>query len=146
MKISTKVEFGIIALADIAIHSEGGNVVSAAEISARENISQKYLEQILVTLKQAGFIKGLKGSRGGYKLSKSCEKITFFDILNALDNNILSNDNDIEEESGLRASVNSCIWEELSSLMSGFTKSMTLEQFIELHKSGKAKPEPMYYI
>ena len=146
MKISTKVEFGIIALADIAINSDDGSIVSAAEISHRQNISQKYLEQILVTLKQAGFIKGIKGSRGGYKLAKDSGSITFFDILNALDNNILSNDLDIEEDSGLRSSVNNCIWEELSSRMSTFTKSMTLEQFIDIHKNGLPKQEPMYYI
>ena len=146
MKISTKVEFGIVALADIAINSADGSIVSAAEISARQNISQKYLEQILVTLKQGGFIKGIKGSRGGYKLAKSSSSITFFDILNALDNNILSNDIDEEDDNGIRGSVNSCIWEELSERMRSFTKSMTLEEFINIHKNGPAKQEPMYYI
>ena len=146
MKVSTKVEFGIVALADIAMNSADGSIVSAAEISARQNISQKYLEQILVTLKQGGFIKGIKGSRGGYKLAKSCSSITFFDILNALDNNILSNDIDEEDDNGIRGSVNSCIWEELSERMRSFTKSMTLEEFINIHKNGPAKQEPMYYI
>ena len=146
MKISTKVEFGIVALADIAINSADGSIVSAAEISARQNISQKYLEQILVTLKQGGFIKGIKGSRGGYKLAKSSSSITFFDILNALDNNILSNDIDEEDDNGIRGSVNSCIWEELGERMRSFTKAMTLEEFIEIHKSSEVKEEPMYYI
>ena len=48
MKISTKVECGIIALIDIAIHSENGEAVAVSSISKRQNISVKYLEQILV--------------------------------------------------------------------------------------------------
>ena len=52
MKISTKVECGIIALIDIAIHSENGEAVAVSSISKRQNISVKYLEQILVALRQ----------------------------------------------------------------------------------------------
>lgn len=51
MKISTKVECGIIALIDIAIHSENGEAVAVSSISKRQNISVKYLEQILVALR-----------------------------------------------------------------------------------------------
>lgn len=61
MKISTKVECGIIALIDIAIHSENGEAVAVSSISKRQNISVKYLEQILVALRQAHLIRGIKG-------------------------------------------------------------------------------------
>ena len=47
MKVSTRVEYGMLALADIAIHSEGGGSVSAPDIAERQDISRKYLEQIL---------------------------------------------------------------------------------------------------
>lgn len=61
MKISTKVECGIIALIDIAIHSENGEAVAVSSISKRQNISVKYLEQILVALRQTHLIRGIKG-------------------------------------------------------------------------------------
>ena len=57
MKVSTRVEYGIIALVDIALYSENGNSVSTIDISKREGISKKYLEQIFPLLKMAGFIK-----------------------------------------------------------------------------------------
>ena len=150
MKISTKVEFGIIALADIAIYSENGNAVSSADISKREDISQKYLEQILVTLRQAGFIRGQKGSRGGYTLARRASKIYFSEILNGLDNSILADtySADDDNESGLRSAVSSCIWDKLNGFMREYTSGMTLEDLIEKYRKDSADEaaETMYYI
>ncbi|MBR1724760.1 MAG: Rrf2 family transcriptional regulator [Ruminococcus sp.] len=148
MKISCKVEFGVIALADIAIYSEGGGTVSSGEISQRQNISQKYLEQILVALRQAGFIRGQKGSRGGYSLARRAESIYFTDILNALDNTILADSytpgEDIEE---LRDLVNGCVWEKLNRLLRGFADTMTLADLVEKYKTESGSGgEYMYYI
>ena len=70
MKISTKVECGIIALIDIAIHSENGEAVAVSSISKRQNISVKYLEQILVALRQTHLIRGIKGFKGGYVVGR----------------------------------------------------------------------------
>ena len=150
MKISTKVEFGIVALADIAIYSENGDTVSSADISRRQNISQKYLEQILVALRQAGFTRGQKGSRGGYTLARPASGITFAEILDGLDNNILADTyiNDDGSSGDLRETVNCCIWEKLNGYMREFTAKMTLADFIELHRSdsGESEGEFMYYI
>lgn len=91
LKISTKVEFGIIAVIDIASHSLNGNAVTTPEIAKRQNISKKYLEQILSSLSSAGLVRGQKGSNGGYVIAKGLKEITFKDIINALDANVLSN-------------------------------------------------------
>ena len=76
MKISTKVECGIIAIADIAMNSENGETVTVYSVAERRGLSGKYLEQVLTSLRQARLIKGIKGSRGGYILNKKPEKIT----------------------------------------------------------------------
>ena len=134
MKVSTRVEFGIIALADIAIYSENGGTVSSADIAARQNISQKYLEQIITALRQGGFVKGQKGSRGGYYLSRPADKIYLSDILNALDNNILADvyeTYDIQEDGVLRSSVNICLWDKMNSYLRRFTEQMTLADLID---------------
>ena len=89
MKVSTRVEYGMLALTDIALHSENGSSVSAPDIAERQGISQKYLEQILTHLKQAGLIRAQKGLRGGYALTRPAGKIRLSEILNALDNSIL---------------------------------------------------------
>ena len=132
MKISTRVEYGLIALTDIAMNCTDGCSVSSSEISERQNISQKYLEQIIIALRQGGFVKGQKGSRGGYSLSRPADMIYLSDILNALDNNILADvSEDCESQTGgLRSSVNVCLWDKINSYMRSFTEQMTLADLI----------------
>ena len=96
MKINTKVELGIVALTDIAVHSENGESVRSSDIADRQNISQKYLEQILLGLRQGKFVKAQKGIHGGYQLSRPADRIMLCDILNTLDNNILANDSNAD--------------------------------------------------
>lgn len=90
MKVPMKVQLGIMAMIDIATNSQGGRVVTTTSISKRQNISPKYLEQILPALRLAMLIRSQKGSNGGYIITKPCNQITLKDIINALDPNILS--------------------------------------------------------
>ena len=150
MKISTRVEYGLLALTDIAINSEDGRAVSSAEIAERQNISQKYLEQIMLGLRQGGFVKGQKGSRGGYQLSRPASKISLSEILNALDNTILADsyEADYTITNEIRESVNNCLWSKLNGYMRCFTQQMTLSDLIKECKSpsGENDSYHMYYI
>ena len=129
MKVSTRVEYGMLALTDIALHSENGSSVSAPDIAERQGISQKYLEQILTHLKQAGLIRAQKGLRGGYALTRPADRIRLSEILNALDNSILE-----EMETGnsgsLRDAVNACLWQKMNRMMTDFAGSKTLAEFL----------------
>lgn len=150
MKISTRVELGIVALADIAINSENGDTVSSSEIAARQGISQKYLEQIIVGLRQGGFVKGHKGLGGGYKLARPANRINLSEILNALDNTILADTYEDEEDKSntIRSSVNNCLWDKFNGYMRRFSEQMTLEDLIKECK-GKSEDKDkyiMYYI
>lgn len=149
MKISSKVECGIIALVDIAINSKDGKVVSIADISGRQNISAKYLEQILIALKQANLIRGQKGSRGGYMLARPANKITFNEVINALDVTILCDTyiDDFQDDAGFKSTINDCLWEKITAYMKSFTAKITLadvaEQCQYAHSESNAY---MYYI
>ncbi len=133
MKVSTRVEYGMLALTDIALYSEDGSSVSAPEIAERENISPKYLEQILIQMKQAGLIRARKGLRGGYMLSRPADRIRLSEILNALDSSILEEMNSGEngEERTLRSTVNDCVWMRLNSSIMEFAESRTLWDIIQ---------------
>ncbi len=133
MKVSTRVEYGMLALTDIALYSENGSSVSAPEIAERQNISHKYLEQILTHLKQAGLIRAQKGLRGGYTLTRTADKISIAEILNALDSDILDKMNNTgnETERNLRNAVNACLWEEMNRLLIEFAERKTLSDFIQ---------------
>ncbi len=133
MKVSTKVEYGVLALADIALYSENGQSVSAVEISKRQGISKKYLEQILPLLRQAGLIRAHKGLRGGYTLSCCAESVTLSDILNALDYSILEEmeESSDQREGCLRNAVNACVWTRMNHIMSDYARGLTLSAFVE---------------
>ena len=129
MKVSTRVEYGMLALTDIALHSENGSSVSAPDIAERQGISQKYLEQILTHLKQAGLIRAQKGLRGGYALTRPAGKIRLSEILNALDNSILQ-ETGTGNSGTLRDAVNVCLWQKMNHQMISFAESKTLSEFL----------------
>lgn len=149
MKISTKVEFGIIAVIDIAIHSNNNEAVTIYSISQRQNISNKYLEQILTTLRQAHIIRGLKGSRGGYVLTKPAESITFKDIIDALDITVLS-DVDFSSQNGsvLIDTINDNLWDKMTAYIQNFAENITLADIIEQYNKSieESSQHLMYYI
>ena len=146
MKVSTRVEYGLIALTDIVLHSENGQSVSGPEISQRQNISQKYLEQILLLLRQAGFITAQKGLRGGYTLSRSPSEINLTDVLNALDNNILAGMDEGNEEDGLRCVINRNFWGKINSNLTRYTDNLKLSDFAEGCKESYSGNWDMYVI
>ncbi len=87
MKISTQSRYGLRALFDIAYHSAGMST-QVKDISARQAISPRYIEQIFQKLKRAGIIKSIRGPSGGYYLARSPEEIRVGDVIRATEGNI----------------------------------------------------------
>ena len=76
MKLSTKGRYGLRALLDLAVH-QGNGTVSIQSIAERQNISERYLEQLIAKLKKAGLVSSIRGAGGGYRLAKDAEDISF---------------------------------------------------------------------
>jgi Rrf2 family protein len=79
MKLTTKTRYGARLLIDLAQHQNNG-VVTMSEISMRQHISVKYLEQIIRPLKKAKMVKSTRGPKGGHMLAKKPEQITLGDV------------------------------------------------------------------
>jgi len=77
----------MVALADLAIQPEGG-LVSLAEISARQDISLPYLEQLFVKLRRAGLVESVRGPGGGYRLTRTPAEIRISDVMGAVDETV----------------------------------------------------------
>jgi len=84
MKLTTKSEYSILALIYIARH-KNENFVKIKDICSRYNISKKYLDQLLFTLKQNRILKTRRGATGGYKLAVSPGKLTLAQIIRIMD-------------------------------------------------------------
>lgn len=87
MKLSTKGRYGLRALIDLVQYGEQ-EAVSIQSISARQQISDSYLEQLVRKLKKAGLVTSVRGAQGGYRLARPAEEISVGDVLRALEGSI----------------------------------------------------------
>ncbi len=87
MKISTKGRYGVRLMIDLAIHNTG-EAVKLKDISIRQEISEKYLEQIVASLNKAGFVRSIRGAQGGYVLAKDPQHITVGDVLRTIEGSL----------------------------------------------------------
>ena len=84
MKLSTKGRYAVSALFDLALNANG-NLVSAREISKRQQIPLSYLEQLLLKLKNAALVKVVRGPAGGYTLARKPKQLSIGEIIRAVE-------------------------------------------------------------
>jgi len=84
MKLSTRSRYGTKLMVDLAQHVDQGPV-PIYDIAKRQDISVKYLEQLIIPLKKAKYIKSVRGPKGGHMLAKALEEVTIGDIVRLLE-------------------------------------------------------------
>jgi Rrf2 family protein len=85
VELSCKTEYAILALLELAFHYQSGEPLQIRQIAAQQNIPDRYLEQLLASLRRGGFVKSQRGSRGGYLLARDPRKINLLDVLACLE-------------------------------------------------------------
>ena len=85
MKISAKGRYGLAAMTYLARNYASGSPVTIVSISEKLGISKIYLEQVFSLLKRARLVNSIKGSQGGYQLSRAPREITPYDILSSIE-------------------------------------------------------------
>lgn len=89
MKISTKGDYGIRALIELSHHFGEARPTQSGEIAARQKIPESYLEQLLTTLRRAGFIRSVRGPLGGHALVRTPADIRVSEVIEALEGSIM---------------------------------------------------------
>lgn len=87
MKISTRGRYALRVMTDLAEHTNGG-YIPLKDVAERQEISQKYLESIMLELSKAGLVDGRHGKGGGYKLNRPPESYTVLEILNVTEGSL----------------------------------------------------------
>ena len=85
MKMSTKGQYALEVVVDLALHSGSGSLVSLKNIADRRCLSEKYLERIARALKKQGVLKSVRGAYGGYCLVKSPDELSVKEVLTAVE-------------------------------------------------------------
>ena len=132
MKISTKGRYALRVMIDIAINSKG-EYVSVKDIANRQEISKKYLEQIMTMLVKSGLIETTRGNIGGYKLTKTPKEYAIGDILRATEGNLAPLDCLVNNSSCSRKE--NCktysFWAGLDNVINEYIDNKTLEDLIK---------------
>lgn len=132
MKISTKGRYALMIMIDLATN-DNGNFISLKDIAKRQQISMKYLEQIVSLLNKAGYLQTARGNNGGYKLSKKPEDYTVGDILRASEGDLapivcLTEEGECEKKHNCNTYP---FWEGLDKVINDYVDSKTLADFID---------------
>lgn len=133
MKISTKGRYALRMLLDLALHQSDG-FVALKDIAERQDISKKYLEQIVPLLNKSNLLKTNRGYQGGYMLSKPPEQYTVGEILRITEGNLCP-------VACLQYEVNDCpragecltlgVWQGLYKAITDYLDSVTLQDIID---------------
>ena len=133
MKISTKGRYALRLMLDLATYNTG-EPVSIKDIAKRQQISEKYLEQIIALLNKAGFVRSIRGAQGGYMLKKEPKDYTVGMILRQTEGDLapVSCVGDEGMECDRRAEcVTVRIYEKINDAINGVVDSITLADLLE---------------
>lgn len=135
MKISTKGRYALRLMLDLAIY-DTGDPVSLKDIAKRQEISEKYLEQIISVLNKAGFVRSIRGANGGYVLRRHPDEYTVGDILRLTEGS-LSPVACVGSESEECVRSNDCVtvlvWEKLDKAINDVVDNITLQDLVDWH-------------
>ena len=141
MKISTKGRYALRLMLDLAMNEEG-NVVRIRDIAARQDISDKYLEQIISILNKAGYVRSTRGPQGGYTLKNEPKDYTVGMILRLTEGS-LAPVSCVEEDAVVCEREAACatmeVWKRLNQAISGVVDDMTLADLVEIQKEKQSK-------
>ena len=136
VKISTKGRYALRLMLDLAVHGGDGLPVSLKDVSRRQQLSDKYLEQIVTPLSKAGLVRSMRGAGGGYLLTRRPEEYTVGEILRPLEGDLApvecATDADFCERCGECVTVE--LWREIRRAVSQVVDRTTLADLVERYE------------
>tara|TARA_B100000902_G_C27104383_1_gene810389 strand:- start:68 stop:493 length:426 start_codon:yes stop_codon:yes gene_type:complete len=134
MRLTTKGRYAVMALVDLA-RFNNVNPVSLRDISLRQGISLDYLEQIFSKLRKKEIVQSVRGTQGGYVLSKNAKEIKLTNIFNAVDEKVKTVQCKKDSKKGCNGKATKCLthnlWDELETHINNFFNEKSLEDLVK---------------
>jgi Rrf2 family protein len=132
VQLSTRARYGLRALLDIALSADKGPVL-LRQIAARQELSRPYLEQLILALQSAGFIRSIRGKKGGFILVRNPSEITLDEVVKALERTVslVQCVNDAQVCSRSIHCATRKLWARLTDVMHAELKGLTLSDLME---------------
>lgn len=136
MKLSTRTRYGIRALLELA-QNQGSGPVQIKVIGQRQDISIKYLEQLMAILRSSGFVRSVRGSKGGYLLAKPPNQIKVSDLFDCLEGNVTTVE--CVEDKDYCDKTDDCVvrlvWAQVQQAIKNVLQSITLQDLVDRAKN-----------
>jgi len=147
MRVSAKGEYAIRAVLDLATH-QGQGLVPIRDVARRQGIPQRYLEQVLLLLKRAGFLASKRGSAGGYHLVRSPAEVSVGDVLRVVEGSLTPVEVAGRPLRGRRDAGRDLaeLWQEVADAVAGVIDRTSFEELAERAASRRAPHRAMYHI
>ena len=137
MKISTRGRYALRLMLDLALN-DPDQYVTIKSISERQDISNKYLEQIITALSRAGYVKSIRGAQGGYKLARPAEEYTVGMVLRLIEGS-LAPVACMDDTPNKCPRSNDCVtldvWKKLNDAINDVVDNITLADLVNQHKT-----------
>ncbi len=139
MRLSTRTRYGIRAMLELA-ENVGRGPLQLRIIARRQDISVKYLDQLMAILKSAGFVRSIRGSKGGYMLAKAPVQIKLSDVFCCLEGPVVTVECTENENYCARAAdcVARQVWTQLQEAVMAVLQSITFQDLVDRTKDKKA--------
>lgn len=137
MKISTRGRYALRLMLNLALNHEGEQYITIKSISQQEEISGKYLEQIISVLSRAGFVKSTRGAQGGYRLARPAENYTVGMILRVIEGSlapVACLDDETNRCSRSEDCVTLGVWQQIDKAVSEVVDNITLADLARQHR------------
>lgn len=136
-------EYALLALLELATHHGKKVPLTMGEITAKQPIPERYLEQILTNLRRAGVVQSQRGSKGGFVLVREPWQITLLEIVTLVEGE--RKDKDVSESPTLERSLVYEIWDKANAASVEVLSRYTLQDLCQ-ERETRAQQSPMYYI
>jgi Rrf2 family protein len=132
MRVSTKGDYGIRALIELA-HHYGEGPIQSGEIASRQSVPEAYLEQLLIVLRKAGFIRSVRGPQGGHALIRDPYEVKLSQVLIALEGDLSPIDCLDEASACSKAGgcAQRCVWEAVKEAVVSVLDGVTIGELAE---------------
>ena len=145
MKLSSRLEYALVALLEIAKHQAQGKPLKVNEIAASQSLPERYLDQIFTSLKRQGILSSQRGMKGGYLLARELWQITLLDVVIAIEGSGDRQKIDPTSSNTLEKTVVVQTFEGIQDSVHDLLKSYTLQDLAKTLETQR-QSSPMYYI
>lgn len=143
LDLSSKVEYALLALLELANHRDRQHPLTISGITARHGIPERYMEQILTILRRGGMIHSQRGARGGYALTREPQQISLLEVIALMDGTRKPREHTLlttPEREVLHKT-----WQQANVISQTFLQNCTLQDLCQQLEALQQKA-PMYYI